>query len=87
MRQLVLPGDRSRDTTFLPQGRLLRYLGRVLRMKPGDSFPAIDEAGNMFDCVVREGPDKGIELALTPGRPRQRRRGRRCRRDRSRNRG
>lgn len=65
MRQLILPGDRSRDASFLPQGNLLKYLGRVLRMKPGDSFPALDEAGNLFDCVVRAGPGKGIELELT----------------------
>ncbi|HWR11917.1 MAG TPA: RsmE family RNA methyltransferase [Rectinemataceae bacterium] len=66
MRQLVLPGDRTGDRRFVLDEKTSRYLLRVLRMKRGDSFSAIDEAGNRFLCAIEDASQAAGVVALTP---------------------
>jgi len=64
MRQLVLPGDRSGDSSWTLEGSDSKYIAKVLRLKPGDIFDAIDEAGHRFRCTVAGGPAKATNLSL-----------------------
>lgn len=66
MRQLVLPGDRSGDKRFTLDPKVTRYLLRVLRMGRGGVFPAMDEAGNHFECVIEDASALGAIVSLSP---------------------
>lgn len=65
MRQLILPGDRSGDARHVLDGKTSRYLVRVLRMGRGDSFQAMDEAGNRFRCEIEEPSLQSTVVALS----------------------
>lgn len=52
MRQLILPGNRMRDTHCTLDDKTSRYLIRTLRHKVGDKFPALDETGSHYDCKI-----------------------------------
>jgi len=52
MRQLILPGDRTRDMCCTLDDKTSRYLVRTLRQKVGDTFSALDETGTRFDCEI-----------------------------------
>lgn len=67
MRQLLLPGDRSRDGLFVLDEKNSRYLSRVLRMKKGDSFSALDEAGHHFFATVEKISGAAVSIRLSPG--------------------
>jgi len=66
MRQLVLPGDRAGDTRFVLDEKTSRYLLRVLRMGRGDSFSALDEAGNRFVCAIEDASAAAAIVSLAP---------------------
>ncbi len=66
MRQLVLPGDRAGDRRFVLDEKTSRYLLRVLRMGRGDSFSALDEAGNRFLCTIEDASAAAAIVALAP---------------------
>jgi len=66
MRQLVLPGDRADDRRFVLDEKTSRYLLRVLRMGRGDSFSALDEAGNRFLCTIEDASAAAAIVALAP---------------------
>lgn len=61
---MVLPGDRSGDTSWMLEGPDSKYIAKVLRLKPGDAFDAIDEAGHRFLCTVAGGAAKAMNLSL-----------------------
>jgi len=48
------------------EGGKARYLARVLRLAPGDSFPGIDAAGRRWLCVLREAGVGRIVLEVRP---------------------
>ncbi len=68
MRQLVLPGDRSADRSWTIEGPDSKYLAKVLRLKPGDVFDAIDEKGQRYRCTIRESATKAtrVDLEMIP---------------------
>jgi len=62
----VLPGDRAGDRRFVLDEKTSRYLLRVLRMGRGDSFSALDEAGNRFLCTIEDASVAVAIVALAP---------------------
>lgn len=57
MRQLILPEEWDGGPACVLSGEKARYLGRVLRMTEGSSFPARDSRGRAWLCrVVRSSP-------------------------------
>lgn len=69
MRRLVLPGDRSGDRRYIPDEKTSRYLLRVLRLKKGDAFSALDEKGHSFLCAIEGNDPSGAVLALESAPP------------------
>ena len=67
MRQLILPGNRAGDARLVLDEKTSRYLVRVLRLGNGDSFPALDEAGNGFSCEISEASSTAAIILLSPG--------------------
>jgi len=66
MRQFILPEDWDGGPSCLVEGGRAGYLARVLRLGPGDSFPARDSTGRAFACtVVQTGPSR-LKLAVAP---------------------
>jgi 16S rRNA (uracil1498-N3)-methyltransferase len=64
MRQLVLPGDRSADHSWTIEGADSKYLAKVLRLKPGEVFDAIDEKGQRYRCTILENTAKATHIGL-----------------------
>lgn len=64
MRKLILPGDRKADAQWVADKATSRYLIRVLRLAAGDGFPAADESGNRFTCVVESADPAACSLRL-----------------------
>jgi 16S rRNA (uracil1498-N3)-methyltransferase len=52
MRQFILPEDWDGGPTCLVEGGRARYVARVLRLGPGDSFPGLDAGGRPLACTV-----------------------------------
>jgi 16S rRNA (uracil1498-N3)-methyltransferase len=66
LRQFILPEEWEGGETCLIEGGRARYLARVLRMGPGDVFPALDARGLPWICrVLESGPDR-LLLGLAP---------------------
>jgi 16S rRNA (uracil1498-N3)-methyltransferase len=64
MRQLILPGDWDGGPSCVLSGEEARYVGRVLRMAEGSSFPARDAAGRAWLCRVTRASPGIVELAV-----------------------
>jgi RNA methyltransferase, RsmE family len=67
MRQFILPEDWDGGPTCLIEGGRARYIGRVLRLGPGDSFPARDASGRLWDASVLGVSADRVLLAIRPG--------------------
>ncbi len=52
MRQFVLPASWDGGPACEVRGREARRLGVVLRLVPGDAFPAIGPDGVLYDCAI-----------------------------------
>jgi 16S rRNA (uracil1498-N3)-methyltransferase len=58
MRQFILPADWDGGPTCRIEGGRAHYVARVLRLGPGDCFPARDSGGAPWSCtVLRAEPD------------------------------
>jgi 16S rRNA (uracil1498-N3)-methyltransferase len=66
MRQFVLPDDWDGGPRCLVEGGRARYVARVLRLGPGDSFPGLDSAGRLRACTVLEAGSDRLLLAVAP---------------------
>ncbi|MFW6368449.1 MAG: RsmE family RNA methyltransferase [Spirochaetota bacterium] len=52
MRQFVLPDTYNGEPEAELTGKDAHYLVRVLRLRPEDSFPALDTQGNHYHCTL-----------------------------------
>ena len=69
MRQFVLPGTVA-DGSFLElTGKNHRYLSRVLRLRPGDEFPAVDAGGSSFTCRISDIQPESTSLHIAAAAP------------------
>jgi 16S rRNA (uracil1498-N3)-methyltransferase len=66
MRQFILPEDWRGEPSCLVEGGRARYLARVLRLEPGDSFPGRDSSGRLWECRVDEAGPGRILLSIAP---------------------
>lgn len=66
MRQFALPGEWVEGDPCVVEGGRARYLTRVLRLAPGDSFPGIDIAGKRWLCELREAEPDRLVIAVAP---------------------
>jgi len=66
MRQIVLLGNQEGKETLLLDAETSHYLINVRRMRVGDSFDAIDEAGARFHCTLLSDEARGAKVALVP---------------------
>ena len=64
MRQFILPEDWDGGPSCLVEGGRARYLARVLRLRPGDNFPALDSEGRSWTCSVAKAEPDSILLAV-----------------------
>jgi 16S rRNA (uracil1498-N3)-methyltransferase len=67
VRQFILPGSWAGEERLIIGGKQFHYLTRVLRLGPGDSFPARDSGGRPYSCLVRSVGAAELELELKPG--------------------
>lgn len=65
MRQFVLPSSWTGEGPCRIEGGEARYLLRVLRLAPGDSFPGLDARGSRRSCVVLAAGEGWLELAVS----------------------
>jgi 16S rRNA (uracil1498-N3)-methyltransferase len=66
MRQFVLPEDWDGGPRCLVEGGRARYVARVLRLGPGDSFPGLDSNGRRWTCTVSEAGSDRLLLSVAP---------------------
>jgi 16S rRNA (uracil1498-N3)-methyltransferase len=66
MRQFILPEDWDGSARCLVEGGRARYVARVLRLGPGDSFPGLDSAGRPWTCTVLESESGRLLLSVAP---------------------
>jgi 16S rRNA (uracil1498-N3)-methyltransferase len=66
MRQFILPEDWDGGPRCLVEGGRARYVARVLRLGPGDSFPGLDSGGRLWTCTVVESAVDRILLSVKP---------------------
>ncbi len=69
MRQFILPEDWDGGPTCLLVGGRARYVARVLRLGPGDSFPGLDSAGRRLACRVLESEGGRLLLSVESAPP------------------
>jgi 16S rRNA (uracil1498-N3)-methyltransferase len=67
MRQFILPEDWDGGPSCRIEGGRAHYVARVLRLGPGDSFPAMDSRGRPWSCTVLEA--EGGHLLLSVSSP------------------
>ncbi|HNP93543.1 MAG TPA: 16S rRNA (uracil(1498)-N(3))-methyltransferase [Rectinema sp.] len=66
MRQIVLLGNqRGRESCSLDE-KTSHYLINVRRMRKGDSFEAVDEAGSRFSCTIVSDDSHAVKLEIKP---------------------
>lgn len=68
MRQFLLPADWEGGTSCRLSGGQAHYLYRVLRLRAGDRFAALDAAGERHDCEIAEAGPDSVLLAVGPAR-------------------
>ena len=61
MRQFILPEEWKGDPTCRIEGGAARYLLRVLRLAPGDTFAGLDASGCRHRCELLE---SGLDYLL-----------------------
>lgn len=66
MRQFILPEDWDGGPSCLVEGGRARYVSRVLRLGPGDSFPGLDSGGRPWTCTVVEAESARLLLSVAP---------------------
>ena len=66
MRQFVLPSSWPGEGPLRLEGGEARYLLRVLRLAPGDSFPGLDAEGRRHACRVAESGEGWLLLEVAP---------------------
>jgi 16S rRNA (uracil1498-N3)-methyltransferase len=66
MRLFVLPPDWEGGARLLLRGERARYLGKVLRLGPGDAFTGVDAEGRKRRLEILEEDRLGILLAVGP---------------------
>lgn len=71
MRVFVLPGEPTQGRAVELRGRDFHYLVRVLRLAPGERFPARDAAGALRSCRVAAVGGDFVRLELEPPEPEQ----------------
>ena len=64
MRQFVLPEDWDGSPELTLGGRDAHRLVRVLRLGPGDRFPALDAAGLAYFCEIRSVETGTVLIAI-----------------------
>jgi len=64
VRQFVLPDSWDRSRACRIEGREARRLSSVLRLVPGDSFPAIDRDGARYSCTIASSDRSGITISV-----------------------
>ena len=69
MRQFVLPSSWTGEGPCRIEGGEARYLLRVLRLVPGDSFPGLDADGGRRSCRVLAAGEGWLELAVSEAAP------------------
>lgn len=66
MRQFVLPGRWDGGPSCELEGRDARRLLTVLRLSPGDSFPAIGPDGASYSCRIESAGRGRLTLSVAP---------------------
>ena len=69
MRQFVLPSSWTGEGPCRIEGGEARYLLRVLRLVPGDSFPGLAADGGRRSCRVLAAGEGWLELAVSEAAP------------------
>lgn len=69
MRRLILPEHYDGSGSLLLSGKEARRLIKVLRLLPGDAFPALDVQGRQYICVIEKVDDGTVTLSVQPGEP------------------
>ena len=69
MKVFILPREFTGQTTFSLQGRNHRYIARVLRMRPGTTFPGRDAQGAYWDLTVSAVERDRTILSCIPAAP------------------
>ena len=64
MRQYLLPKHWDGGSRCEIEGRDARYIGRVLRLGPGDRFPGLDREGKRRDLEILESGEGKMLLAV-----------------------
>ena len=66
LRRLLIPPERlAASGVMLPLERQeAHYLGRVLRLRPGDRFAVVDGAGHLWSAVLRQADRAELEQPL-----------------------
>jgi 16S rRNA (uracil1498-N3)-methyltransferase len=62
MRRFRIPESWDGESGISLTGRDARYLSRVLRLRPGDSFPGMDAKGERFELRIVSISREGIRL-------------------------
>jgi 16S rRNA (uracil1498-N3)-methyltransferase len=68
MRRLFVPRERIEATTRL-EGEALHYLGRVLRLRPGEELELFDGAGAVYPARLQALDAEAAVLAVGPPSP------------------
>ncbi len=68
MRQFLLPADWEGGESCRLSGGQAHYLYRVLRLRAGDQFAALDRAGARRDCEIVEAEPGMVLLRVGPAR-------------------
>ena len=66
MRQFVLPADYRGAGTIKISGSDSKYILKVLRLKAGDSFPAVDRQGLRYSLEITETGSDSFTAACRP---------------------
>ena len=69
MRQFSLPPEWKPGESCVLEGGRARYLARVLRLAPGDSFPGLDSEGRRWLCELRESGPERLLIEVRPYPP------------------
>ena len=68
MRQFVLPESWDGGPLCRLDAKATHHLVRVLRLGPGDQFPALDAQGRRHNCAVHAIESGSVELSIGPAK-------------------
>ena len=69
MKQFLLPRRYAGEPRFTLTGGDHRYIARVLRMRAGDSVPAVDAGGGRYLLTVLSVGEASCEVGVQPAEP------------------